>query len=65
MKISSSILCASAIATSTLIAFSTPDIAISQPRNVTTSLELGDTLSYTASRPMPVCRRLTSNCGWW
>ena len=64
MKISS-IFCASAIATSTLITFSTAALAISQPKNITMSLELGDTPGQTAPRPAPVCRRLTSNCGWW
>lgn len=39
MKISS-VFCISAIATSTLITFSTAALAISQPKNITTNLEL-------------------------
>jgi hypothetical protein len=39
MKISS-VFCISAIAASTLIAFSTSTLAISQPKNITTNLEL-------------------------
>ncbi|MBD2317429.1 hypothetical protein [Phormidium tenue] len=58
MKISS-LLSASAIATSTLLTFSTAAIAISQPKNTTTNLELS------GIRMLGGCPRHLPSCGWW